>query len=242
MISLVRTHHKPAVKEPVALKTLLGGFHFVFNQRIILGMISLDLFAVLFGGADMLLPIYAKDILQVGPQGLGWLRAALPAGSLVCALILAHRPLFTKAGRALVGAVVVFGLGPSALASRAGSGSRCSCCSSVAWRTRSASSSATLRCSCSRRTRCGAGSPLSIIYSSALPMNWAGPNPVFSAPGKGRCFPWSSVGWGGAGRGGGGLLAFSGNPALRQAGAAVPAAVAGGGWSGSGEIAVGGRF
>ncbi len=110
MISLVRTHHKPAVKEPVALKTLLGGFHFVFNQRIILGMISLYLFAVLFGGADMLLPIYAKDILQVGPQGLGWLRAALPAGSLVCALILAHRPLFTKAGRALVGAVVVFGL------------------------------------------------------------------------------------------------------------------------------------
>ena len=92
------------------MKTLLGGFHFVFDHRIILGMISLDLFAVLFGGADMLLPIYAKDILHVGPQGLGWLRAALPAGSLLCALIVAHLPIFTKAGRALVWAVVVFGL------------------------------------------------------------------------------------------------------------------------------------
>ena len=73
-------------------------------------MISLDLFAVLFGGADMLLPIYAKDILHVGARGLGWLRAALPAGSLLAALILAHRPPLNKAGRALVWAVVVFGL------------------------------------------------------------------------------------------------------------------------------------
>jgi len=110
LIACVRTHHKPVVKETLSLKTLLGGFHFVFNHRIILGMISLDLFAVLFGGADMLLPIYAKDILHVGPRGLGWLRAALPAGSLLCALILAHLPTFTRAGRSLVLAVVVFGL------------------------------------------------------------------------------------------------------------------------------------
>ena len=110
LTSLVQTRQKPAVKESVSLKTLTGGFHFVFNHRIILGMITLDLFAVLFGGADMLLPIYAKDILRVGPRGLGCLRAALPAGSLVCALILAHRPLLVKAGRALVAAVVVFGL------------------------------------------------------------------------------------------------------------------------------------
>ena len=110
LIAGVRTHHKPVVKETLSVKTLLGGFHFVFNHRIILGMISLDLFAVLFGGADMLLPIYAKDILHVGPRGLGWLRAALPAGSLLCALILAHLPIFTRAGRSLVWAVVVFGL------------------------------------------------------------------------------------------------------------------------------------
>ena len=106
----VRTHHTPVVKEPLSSRMLMGGFHFVFNHRIILGMITLDLFAVLFGGADMLLPIYAKDILRVGPHGLGLLRAALPAGSLVCALILAHQPLLARAGRALVCAVVVFGL------------------------------------------------------------------------------------------------------------------------------------
>ncbi len=110
LMSLVRTRQKPAVKESVSLKTLTGGFKFVFNHRIILGMITLDLFAVLFGGADMLLPIYAKDILRVGPRGLGLLRAALPVGSLVCALILAHRPLLDRAGHALVVAAVVFGL------------------------------------------------------------------------------------------------------------------------------------
>ncbi len=110
LIACVRAHHKPVVKETPSLKALLGGFDFVFKHRIILGMISLDLFAVLFGGADMLLPIYAKDILHVGPRGLGWLRAALPAGSLLCALIVAHLPIFTRAGRALVWAVVVFGL------------------------------------------------------------------------------------------------------------------------------------
>lgn len=110
LITFVRAHHVPAAKEPISLKTLFGGFHFVFNHRTILGMITLDLFAVLFGGADTLLPVYAKDILQVGPQGLGLLRAALPIGALFSALIVAHRPPFAKAGRALVFAVLVFGL------------------------------------------------------------------------------------------------------------------------------------
>ena len=110
LMSLVRTHHRPAVKEAVSLRTLLGGFHFVFNHRIILGMISLDLFAVLFGGADTLVPQFAADILHVGKAGLGLLKAALPLGSLVCALIVAHLPPFAKAGRALIFAVVVFGL------------------------------------------------------------------------------------------------------------------------------------
>jgi MFS family permease len=110
LISLVRTDYAPPPREPVSLKTLLGGFSFVFNHRTILGMITLDLFAVLFGGADMLLPVYAKDILHVGPQGLGFLRAALPIGSLVSAVIIAHRPPMAKAGRALIFAVAVFGL------------------------------------------------------------------------------------------------------------------------------------
>jgi MFS family permease len=107
---LVRLHHNPAVKEPFSLKAILGGFHFVFNHRIILGMISLDLFAVLFGGADTLVPQYAADILHVGKVGLGFLKAALPIGSVLCSLIIAHLPPFRKAGRVLVIAVIVFGL------------------------------------------------------------------------------------------------------------------------------------
>jgi MFS family permease len=68
------------------------------------------MFAVLLGGATALLPVYAKDILHVGPRGLGILQAALPLGSLLCALILAHRPPLEKAGRALLAAVGFFGV------------------------------------------------------------------------------------------------------------------------------------
>src|SRR5204863_9605117 len=78
---------------------------------IILGTITLDLFAVLLGGATALLPVYAKDILHAGPGGLGILQAALPGGSLVCALWLAHRPPLQKAGRTLLWSVSIFGLG-----------------------------------------------------------------------------------------------------------------------------------
>jgi MFS family permease len=110
MISQVRRHHAVAVKEKISFKGLLTGFSFVFSNRIILGIISLDMFAVLLGGAVMLLPIYAKDILHVGPTGLGVLKAALPAGALLCAFFLAHRPPLQKAGRDLLWSVVVFGL------------------------------------------------------------------------------------------------------------------------------------
>ena len=94
----------------MSLKSLVAGFKFVFASRIIFGIITLDLFAVLLGGASTLLPGYAKDILHVGPEGLGLLQAALPVGSLVCALILAHRPPMERAGRALLWAVAGFGL------------------------------------------------------------------------------------------------------------------------------------
>jgi MFS family permease len=110
MNSLVRAHGKPPPKEPFSKEMLLGGFHFVFNHRIILAVITLDLFAVLFGGATALLPVYAKDILRVGPQGLGLLQAALPVGSMSCAMIMAHRRPMQKSGRSLIIAVVVFGL------------------------------------------------------------------------------------------------------------------------------------
>jgi MFS family permease len=110
MICLVRAHSKPPPKEPVSMETLLGGFRFVFSHRIILGAITLDLFAVLFGGATALLPVYAKDVLDVGPQGLGLLQAALPVGSMLCAIIMAHRAPMEKAGRSLIWAVTIFGL------------------------------------------------------------------------------------------------------------------------------------
>ncbi len=110
LVCFVKAHHKPAEKQPMTLKSLLGGFNFVFNNRTILAIISLDLFAVLFGGATALLPVYAKDILHCGPHGLGLLNAALPVGSLVCALYMAHRPPREKAGRSHCWAGDVFGL------------------------------------------------------------------------------------------------------------------------------------
>jgi MFS family permease len=94
----------------MTVRNLLVGFQFVFANHVVLGTITLDLLAVLLGGATALLPVYAKDILQVGPEGLGLLQAALPLGSLACAFWLAHRPPMQKAGRALLLAVAMFGV------------------------------------------------------------------------------------------------------------------------------------
>lgn len=92
------------------LHSLLEGIRFVRRTKVILAAITLDLFAVLLGGATTLLPIYARDILHVGPTGLGWLLAAPSVGALGMALTLAHRPPMRRAGRALVVAVTGFGL------------------------------------------------------------------------------------------------------------------------------------
>jgi MFS family permease len=110
LVSLIRKQHVVAVREELSLKTLLTGFKFVFATRIILGVITLDMFAVLLGGATALLPIYAKDILFVGPRGLGLLQAALPLGAVACAFYLAHRRPLQKAGRSMLWAVAAFGL------------------------------------------------------------------------------------------------------------------------------------
>jgi MFS family permease len=110
MILLLRTHHKVAAREPMTMKNVAAGLKFVFNNKVILGSISLDLFAVLLGGATALLPVYARDILHVGASGLGWLNAALPLGSLLMSLVLIHRPPMRKAGMTLLWAVAGFGL------------------------------------------------------------------------------------------------------------------------------------
>jgi hypothetical protein len=96
-------------KEPVTLKTLAAGIEFVWQDKVLLAALTLDLFAVLLGGATTLLPVFAKDILQVGPVGLGWLRAAPALGAFAMALSLAHRPP-QRAGPALLWSVAGFGL------------------------------------------------------------------------------------------------------------------------------------
>jgi MFS family permease len=110
LVSRVRKHHAVASREKMSIKALLTGFGFVFGNRVVLGIITLDMFAVLLGGATAILPIYAKDILRVGPQALGLLQAALPTGAILCGFILAHRPPLQRAGRALLLSVTVFGL------------------------------------------------------------------------------------------------------------------------------------
>jgi MFS family permease len=100
-----------ASEEPPGLESLLGGIRFMLRTRMLLGAISLDLFAVLLGGGVALLPVYAREILDVGPVGLGVLRAAPAVGALLAALILARRPLRHPAGPTLMVAVVIFGVG-----------------------------------------------------------------------------------------------------------------------------------
>lgn len=86
------------------------GLRFLWATPVLLAAITLDLFAVLLGGATTLLPIFARDILHVGPFGFGWLRAASSIGAVGMALLLAHRPTFTRAGRTLLLAVTGFGV------------------------------------------------------------------------------------------------------------------------------------
>src|SRR5262249_61071676 len=92
------------------LKTLVAGFKYVWNTKLLLAAMSLDMFAVLLGGAAALLPVYAKDILRVGPAGLGALQAAPPLGAITMALLTTHLPPLKRAGRTLLWAVAGFGL------------------------------------------------------------------------------------------------------------------------------------
>ncbi len=105
----VHYSHVPS-QRAATLASVFAGVAFVWRRQVLLGAMSLDLFAVLLGGATALLPIYARDILHTGPQGLGLLRAAPAIGALLMTLLLVRFPLQRHAGHKLLGAVAVFGL------------------------------------------------------------------------------------------------------------------------------------
>lgn len=111
-IFLIRLRQKPALNKRGEKKTLdsvFEGLRFVFKTKELLGAISLDLFAVLFGGAVAMVPVYARDILKVGPQGFGFLNAASDLGSICIVILLTLFPLRKKQGRTLLFAVAGFG-------------------------------------------------------------------------------------------------------------------------------------
>ena len=96
--------------EPMNWKTALAGVRYIWREKLILGSISLDLFAVLLGGAVALLPVYAREILQTGPWGLGILRSAPAAGAAAMAIFMAHKPLGRRAGSTMLWCVAGFGV------------------------------------------------------------------------------------------------------------------------------------
>jgi MFS family permease len=108
---LAGIHYKysQAPRQPVTLRSFSAGFRFVRKQKVVLSAMALDMFGVLLGGATAMMPIYAKDILKVGPRGLGWLMTAPSIGAFSMALFQAHRGPLKKAGRALLVAVAGFG-------------------------------------------------------------------------------------------------------------------------------------
>ncbi|HZH07475.1 MAG TPA: MFS transporter, partial [Lautropia sp.] len=105
----VREQRTPAPPAPFSLTYLFAGLRFIRGNPVLLGAISLDMVAVLLGGATALLPIYARDILHTGPEGLGLLRSAPAVGAIVSALWLSRNPLQARVGRKMLMAVACFG-------------------------------------------------------------------------------------------------------------------------------------
>src|SRR5712692_4345281 len=97
-------------KDPISLRTVFAGFRFIREKKLILGSISLDMFAVLLGGAVALMPVYARTILHTGPWGLGLLRSAPGVGAALMAIVVAHRPIRRRAGLTMLLCVAAFGL------------------------------------------------------------------------------------------------------------------------------------
>jgi len=110
LVTLIRVDPPIAERKPVSLASLFAGIAYIRGRRALLGIISLDLFAVLLGGATALLPIYARDILVSGPWGLGLLRSAPAVGALATSIVLARRPLRHRVGHIMFAAVALFGV------------------------------------------------------------------------------------------------------------------------------------
>ncbi|MGA2568355.1 MAG: MFS transporter [Pseudolabrys sp.] len=110
LITLVRTKGPPANREPPTFASVLAGFEYIRTSRRLLGVITLDLFVVLLGGATALMPIYARDILSVGPIGLGLLRSAPAAGALITSIVLARQPVERHIGRKMFAVVAIYGV------------------------------------------------------------------------------------------------------------------------------------
>ena len=109
LVGMIRISMAPVEKKAFSMKTVLAGLEYVWTTKLLLGSISLDLFAVLLGGATALLPIFATDILHAGPRGLGLLRAMPSVGALVVSLTMLVRPIKRKAGKIMLTCVGIFG-------------------------------------------------------------------------------------------------------------------------------------
>jgi MFS family permease len=109
LVSMIRAKMEMTEKKAFSVKTVLAGLEYVWRTKLLLGSISLDLFAVLLGGATALLPIFATDILHAGPRGLGLLRAMPSVGALVVSLTMVVRPIERRAGWLMLTCVGIFG-------------------------------------------------------------------------------------------------------------------------------------
>jgi MFS family permease len=110
LVSFVRAQGPAPVREPPTFASVFAGFEYIRTRRRLLGVITLDLFVVILGGATALLPIYARDILAVGPIGLGLLRSAPAVGALITAIILSRHPIERHIGRKMFAVVGIFGV------------------------------------------------------------------------------------------------------------------------------------
>ena len=110
LVSYIHLINDKRDKRPITLESVFAGFSYIWNRHVLLGVMSLDLFVVLVGGITALLPIFAKDILETGPWGLGLLRSAPAVGALIASVVLARWSIEARAGKILFASVAAFGV------------------------------------------------------------------------------------------------------------------------------------